>query len=217
MRWIIFAFLIGCILLGVYAPKCIQGSCADRVTVDVLIIIAAGLTFFVVAHESAKLIPSNKLTWMRGRLSNHLDLVQSFYRTANYLRVPEAEESANPFENPERVRNFEIQRSRTDAWHRSFGEKLSAAVAASDYDQRRYANLEECIALDRPSQINERSLLQAMDSLIRTTQVYEQLRKEVSGLEEEVKRNPIEEISVFLAPFSAAIAIGLSLFKALNF
>ena len=68
-----------------------------------------------------------------------------------------------------------------------------------------------------PTEITHEYWRYRWKSFLDVLEGYEETRIEVEGLQQTTDRNLIEGIAVILNPFAAAAAIGLSIFKALNF
>lgn len=211
MRLASYGVLLLCVVIGFVAPKCFAGACAHAHDIDLAIVALAGVSFFSVVQSAAKIVPTNKLSWMRDRLTNQLGYIDALHRETDHLRAPQTPSRSHPLADPTEVAEHQRQQRLSHEWIEEFGRRLAAARRS------KAVTLAAVAALAPPEGVTSRSLAETIEALREAAAAYETQRAEVMALEREAAPDLLESVSALIAPFTAAAAIGLGVYKAVNF
>jgi hypothetical protein len=202
-------FLAVCVLLPVgigevYGP--LSGSEYHEQLwrpVNILTVVSGGIGFFVVAGEAARIFPTNVIGYKETYARNHLKRMQETLKS-----LPAGVCSDSPpskYADPDFVEQCRI----ACPWARESADYIGKLEVG------KLPELTMSLLPSFPEGITHPYLKDLFAEVQEKVSTYEELRSDFLRTENMLGQSTVEQIAVVLGPYFAAVAIGLSWFKAL--
>jgi hypothetical protein len=206
MRTISLLTLVAAVMSAVLTGQLFGVTWVNWRIVDALAIACGGSSFFVVAGEAARLIPANELPYKKGYASNWLHAHRTWLEHLPKIigvQFERAEASLPNFEEVQRQHDL----------IRPWAQDVSSRILSISSQELPDLTLETIPPF--PSNISDPFILEIRDELYEIVRKYEKLRTEAFDAMRQLERTALEQTFILASPPLVAVAVGLTLFKAL--